>query len=271
MKKGNAAIMLIVLIAMTFVVSSCTKKDVEPAKTSYDLVVKDVLGVSGTATIIETSSTSATIEIELNGAPAGTHPAELRSNSAVENSVVIAVLNPVDATGKSKSTISTKTYKQLQELDGHIVVRQSAEKPNVILAIGDIGGNVLTATKKSYEIKEKDAFGVKGTALFQKRTNGNTLVTISLSGVIAGQSYPASINIGSVATVGGGDVKRSLNNVDGDTGKSYTNIKALNDGTIIKYEDWLVYQGYINIYQNSVANTNIIAQGDIGSNAAVVK
>ena len=47
-------------------------------------------------------------------------------------------------------------------------------------------------------------FGVSGTALFEQRKNGNTFVTISLTGLIPGEFYPASINLSSVATVGGG-------------------------------------------------------------------
>lgn len=266
MKRGNLVIMLTVLIAMTFTVSSCKKSEVEPAKTSYNLGVKDVLGVSGTVTFIATSNTTATIEITLVGAPAGTHPAELRKNSAVEGGATVVTLNPVDATGKSSTEVTNLTYEELIAYDGYVIVHKGNRELDVILAVGDIGGNVLTTTKKSYELKVKDNLGVSGTALFEKRTNGQTLVTISLSGTIEGEMYPATINIGSVATVGGGDTKSTLKPVDGTTGKSYTNIKALDNDIPIKYEDWLVYVGYINIYQKSIAYDNIICQGNIGAN-----
>lgn len=265
MKKGNFVILFIVLITLAFTVSSCKEDDPVAAQTSYALAVKDVLGVSGTATFIETSNTTTTINIVLTGAPSGTHPAELSIGSAVENGKAAYVLNPVDGTGKS-STVVNSSYKELVEYDGSIKVYKSSLEPTIILAMGDIGGNVMTTTKKSYTLQKVGLYGVSGTALFEKRTNGNTLLTITLTGTISGELYPATINIGSVSTVGGGDIKMTLNKVDGSTGKSYTNIRTLDSNTPIKYEDWLVYVGYINIYQNTASFFNIICQGDIGKN-----
>jgi len=75
-----------------------------------------------------------------------------------------------------------------------------------------------------------------------------------------------TINIGSIATIGGGDIKKTLQNVDGNTGKSYTNISKLDNNVAISYANWLVYVGYINVYFTSANNLNIIAQGNIGAN-----
>jgi hypothetical protein len=259
--------LLTVVIAMTTLVQFAGCKKDEPArKTEYSLLVKDVLGVTGTATVTETSSTSITIDIQLFGAPSGSHPAELCMNTAVEGGNVVSTLNPVDASGTSSTKITTITYSQMIAYDGFIKVTKSSSEPNVILAQGDIGGNVITTTNKSYALQTIGTFGVSGNALFEKRVNGNTLVTISLTGTIEGQSYPASINLSSISTVGGGPVMKLLNNVDGTTGKSYTNIRTLDSGLTITYENWLVYQGYINIYQNSVNIDNIICHGNIGSN-----
>lgn len=260
---------LTMFAVLTFLMASsgCKKDDPAPArKTTYTLKVKDVLGVSGTATFIETSSTVTTIEIALTGAPTGTHPAELRMNSAVEGGSIIADLTPVDATGKSSTVVSTLSYTELIAYDGYIVVHKSATEPNVILALGDIGGNVITTTNITYVLDTVGSYGVSGTALFEKRVNGSTLVTISLTGTINGDSYPASINLGSIQTVGGGPVMKTLNNVDGTTGKSFTNIRKLDSDFAITYDNWLVYDGYINVYQNAVSINNIICHGNIGSN-----
>ena len=234
--------------------------------TTYCLKVKDVLGVTGTATFTETSSTLTTIDITLAGASSGTHPAELCMNSAVEGGIVVITLNPVDATGKSSTSVTTMTYTQLIAYDGFIKVLKSSSEPDVILAQGDIGGNVITTTNKTYILDTIGAYGVFGTALFEKRVNGNTLVTITLTGAIASELYPATINLGSITTVGGGPVVKTLNNVDGATGKSYTNIRKLDSGINITYDNWLVYAGYINIYQTAVNLGNIICHGNIGSN-----
>lgn len=253
---------------LLLIVGGCKKDDTTtpPQKTSYELKVKDALGVSGTVTFIETSTTSATIEVVLVNAPSGTHPAFLMMNSTVEDGPVVLTLNPVDANAKSSTLVSTMTYNQLKAYDGYIKVTKSSTEPGIILAQGDIGGNVITTTNKSYTLDTIGVYGVSGTALFEKRVNGNTLVTITLAGTISGEVYPASINLGSITSVGGGPVVRLLSNVNGITGKSFTNIRKLDSGVAITYDNWLVYDGYINIYQSPLTAGNIISHGNIGSN-----
>ena len=236
-----------------------------PKQTTYTLKMKDILGITGTATFTETSSTITTIDITLTGAPSGTHPAALYTNSAVEGGVVNIALTPVEGNEKS-STTTTMTYTQLIAYDGFIKVIKSINESDVILAQGDIGGNVITSANKTYKLDTIGAYGVSGTALFEKRVNGNTLVTISLTGAIAGDAYPATINLGSIASVGGGPVVKTLNNIDGTTGKGYTNIRKLDSGIDITYDNWLVYDGYLNVYQIEVNLGNIICHGNIGSN-----
>ena len=256
--------MLTSVILLT--VSGCKKDDTPARETSYSLKVKDVLGVTGTVTFTETSSTKTTIDIVLANAPAGTHPANLYMYSEVENGEVAVSLNPVDANGKSSTLVTTMTYTQLIAYDGCIKVAKSSEEPNIILAQGDIGGNVITTTNKTYVLSALGVYGVSGNAMFEKRVNGNTLVTISLAGTISGETYPATINLGSILSVGGGPSVMSLNYVKGTTGKSYTNIRTLDNGTNISYENWLVYDGYINVYQSPISIDNIICHGNIGSN-----
>ena len=266
-KKRNflyACTMLVMGIGMIFS-TGCSKDAVESNSTTYDLKVKDVLGVSGTVTFVQTSLTVTTINITLIGAPAGTHPATLYSNSLVEGGTAKLILKPVDASGKSSTTVSDITYSELIAFDGSVKVLKSDTELGTVLAQGDIGGNVLTTTNKTYTLATQGNFGVSGTALLQKRVNGNTLVTISLNGTIAGDSYPATINLGSIATVGGGPVVATLQNINGTTGKSYTNIKALNSGVAITYDNWMVYDGYINIYQTSILTGDVICHGNIGS------
>ena len=266
LRQVITALTIFTVISLLMAGSGC-KKDSGPAlKSTYTLMVKDVLGVTGTVTFTETSSNLATIDITLNGAPSGTHPAELRMNSAVEGGNVVITLNPVNASGKSSTDETTLNYTQLIVYDGFISVSKSSSEPDVILAQGDIGGNVITSTNKSYVLDTVGAYLVSGSALFQKRVNGTTLVTITLNGVIAGELYPSSINLGSIESVGGGPVMKILNDIDGKTGKGYTNIRQLDSGIDITYDNWLVYDGYINIYQNSVSISNIICHGNIGSN-----
>lgn len=256
--------MVIAVIAL-IAISGCEKDDATGRETSYDLKVQDVLGVTGKATFVETGN-STTIDLVLYGAPSGVHPAELCMNTVAEGGAVVVTLNPVDETGKSSTEVTSMDYGQLIAYDGFIKVMKSTAEPLVILAQGDIGGNVITETNVTYALDTIQPFGVSGTALFEKRENGNSLVTLTLAGTIAGEEYPATINLSSVSTIGGGPVTKTLSSVNGTTGKSYTTIRKLDSGLNITYDNWLVYNGYINIYQTAAAFENIICQGNIGSN-----
>ncbi len=261
------------VLALLAVLFTGCKKDADddvPEKTTYNLLVKDVLGVSGTVTFTETSSTQTTIEIVLTGITSGTHPAHIHANSAVESGGIVITLNPVDASGRSSTVVTQKddgtafNYDQLTGFDGYINVHESSGNLTTILAQGDIGGNALTTTKKTYNLLAVGSSGVSGTALLEKRVNGNTLLTLSLNGTISGGSHPAHIHIGSITTPGG--IVISLNPVDGATGKSFTNVRELDDTTPIKYDGLLTYTGYLNVHLSMADLGTILCQGNIGSN-----
>lgn len=255
---------LVISVLVLLPISGCEKD--EPARqTTYPLKVQDVLGVTGSATFIE-SDNYVTINLELFGAATGDHPAQLCMNTFAEGGTVVVNLSPVNESGKSTTLITSMTYNQLVDYDGYIQIMKSAFEPQVILAQGDIGGNVLTETKVSYVLNTIPPYGVSGTALFEKRKNGNSLLTISLIGTIAGEVYPATINLSSVATIGGGPITKTLSSVNGTSGKSYTTIRKLDGGINITYDNWLVYNGYINVYQTLAVYNKIITQGNIGSN-----
>lgn len=272
-KKIFAALSIFTVV-LAIMATGCKDDEedpIPPEQISYTLKVKDVLGITGTVTFTEISATETKIDIALVGA-SGTHPAHVHFNSAVETGGIAISLNAVDATGKS-STIVTKlddnttiNYTQLLNFDGYVNVHESPSGLGVIIAQGDIGGNALTGTSKTYNLTAVGASGVTGTALFEKRKNNNTLVTVSLTGTLSGASHPMHIHLGSVLTVGGGPIAASLNNVDGATGKSYTNVRELDNNTDITYDGWLVYDGYINVHESVSNLATIICQGNIGSN-----
>lgn len=251
---------------MIFFSSGCKNEEIILKKTSYNLVVKDILGVTGIVTFTEENSTTTKIDIQLTGIPSGIHPAEVRTNSAVEGGTTVIVLNPVDVMGKSSTTTTSMTYSQLIAYDGFVQVHLSSSEPDQIIAIGDIGGNVISAINVNYPLSTVGSYGITGNALFEKRVNGNTLVTLTMDGLLPGTYYPASINVGSIGTIGGGGIMKTLQAVDGNTGKGYTNIRSLNNEVPITYANWLVYVGYINVYHTEADNLNIISQGNIGSN-----
>ena len=259
--------------------SSCKKKEdtveptpvpvvTNPMTTSYTLNVKDELGVTGTVSFAEKASGSSEsiVTIKLTGASQGIHPAHIHVNSAIESGGIAYTLNSVDFTGSSSTTLPVP-YATLIGYDGYVNVHSSVLDLGNIIAQGDIGGNVLTGDVKTFALVQDSTSGVSGNAKFEKRKNGNTLVTIDLTsgGILPTGSYPAHINLGSLSTIGVPYNKKTLNAVNSATRKSMTNIKMLNDGTVITFANWMVYDGFITILDAN-DNSNVIAKGNIGAN-----
>lgn len=271
MRKKNSLVLLLPVLSIMFLAVGCKKEDPIPeklkAETTYDLKAQDKLGVSGSVTFIETTSSSATINIKLTGASEGNYTAAIYMKSAIEGGEEDIKLDPV-INGMSTTVITSKTYKDLIAYDGHIkVTNPRLVQADEILAIGDIGGNKLTSDSKTYSLKTANNSGITANALFQKRENGTTLLTITVTGQLPSGSYPASINNGSSTNPGGGELKLTLNPISSSTSKSITNVRTLDNVKFpVKYDDWMIYVGYINIYQKSIDIDNIICQGDIGRN-----
>ncbi len=275
----NTVLLFAAFIAiLSLSITGCKKdKEEEPQpdpvpaeiqKTTYAMKVKDVVGVSGTITIAEKSpgSSESVVSIHLDGAPLGMHPAHIHMNSALETGAILYGLNDVDTLGNSSTTLAV-SYAILVSLDGYVNVHLSNLLLGTIIAQADIGGNALTGANKSYLILADSSSGITGNVKFEKRKNGTSLVTVDMAsgGTLPAGLYPTHINLGSVATIGSPVNRRTLNPVDGITRKSITNVRTLNDGSAISYENWLVYDGFITVY-DAANNSNILALGNIGSN-----
>ena len=185
MKQKNVLKFSTIVMILIVALSSCKKKEdstPDTLKTSYTLKAKDLLGVTGTITIAEKSSgsTESVVTISLKGAPTGTHPAHIHMNSAIETGAIAYSLNSVDAAGESTTTLPV-TYALLTNFDGYVNVHLDAATLNTIIGQCDIGGNTLTGTNHSYTLAQDSTTGISGSAKFEKRKNGNTLVTIDLT------------------------------------------------------------------------------------------
>jgi plastocyanin len=270
--------LLSLVMLVPFVFSSCSKDDV-PATTVvnskvYDLGAEGASGISGTATFIEKSDATLSIELDLKNTPQGkSHPAHIHLNTAAEGGDIALTLNAVDgSTGKSTTTFKTLddgsaiNYQALINFDGYINVHLSADELAKLVAQGDIGQNELTGRKISYVLEEKDVTGINGTVELAERVNQTTLVTIKLVGTSAGESYPAHIHENNVATKG--EIIAGLNPVDRTTGISKTQVSVLVEGTSITYTQFLARNAYVNVHLNDGAGLDtIVAQGNIGSSA----
>ncbi|WP_179008321.1 CHRD domain-containing protein [Winogradskyella forsetii] len=229
--------------------------------------------ISGTATFIENTDNSVTIELDLNGTPdGGMHPAHIHFNTAAEGGDIALTLGTVDGnTGFSSITTNTLnggsviSYEQLLDYDGYINVHLSADDLGTLVAQGDIGQNELTDDSVTYPLATVDVAGISGTAEFTKRVNGEALATLSLVGTPDGGMHPAHIHAGSVATAPGGIIF-TFNPVDGTSGMSKTNVSMLDDESAFNYDDVLSVDGYINVHLSANELGTLVAQGNAGSN-----
>ncbi|MDA1122482.1 MAG: CHRD domain-containing protein [Bacteroidetes bacterium] len=229
--------------------------------TEYEFLSDDP-NVSGTFSFWErvNGETLAIVDIEGDG----DRDSHIHGNSAAEGGGILIDLNHVVA-GKSKTNVSVKnddtpiTYDELLEFDGYLNIHGDA---GALIAQTDIGQNALTGNSVVYPLDR--IAGVTGTVTFAERNNGETLVRIQLIGTQAGNNHPCHIHNNDAAT--GGNIAVDLNNVNGNTGRSVSNVTQLNNGTPIDYAGMINYNGYINVHTSSTNLGTLVAQGDIGSN-----
>ena len=238
----------------------------------YPLDSRSDPNIMGTATFAERLNGETLVTVALQGTEAGgDHPSHIHANTAAEGGgIVIDLTNVAGETGLSATNITETndgtplTYADLIDFDGYINVHLSQDNLGTLVAQGDIGQNALTGSSEDYSLFSKSDPGVSGMATFAERVNGETLVTIQLSGTSAGGDHPAHIHANTAAE--GGAVVISFNNVDGESGTSSTNVSQLNDETPITYSELLEFNGYINVHLSGANIATLIAQGDIGQN-----
>ena len=265
------------LIVSGLIITSCNNNDPQPGtgpeltgnSDTYTLFETGNSGILGTITFEERTDNSTLITIALTGA-AGGHPAHIHANTAAEGGGIALDLTEVDALGASVTEVSDLndgtviTYTELIDFDGYVNVHMSASDLGTLVAQGDIGQNELTGMSDNYDLFEADVAGVSGRVFFNERKNGETLVVVELDGTTAGGDHPAHIHANTV--IDGGGIMVSLNNVDGGTGMSKTNVTKLDDGTAIAYSAWADYNGYVQVHNSPTDLGTPIAKGDIGMN-----
>src|SRR5690606_26874390 len=228
--------------------------------------------ISGTVKFEERLNGEGVATVTLDGTTAGnSHPAHIHFNSAVEGGGIAIDFNAIDGeTGIGRTNITQLrdgtpiTYSDLLEYDGYVNVHLSEGDLGTLVAQGDIGGNELTGELTEYALGPVSDPGISGTATFAERVNGFTLVTVALAGTTEGNSHPSHIHNNSAAE--GGGIAVDFNPIDGGTGMSRTNIRALNDETPITYAELLEFDGYVNVHLSSDNLGTLVAQGNIGSN-----
>lgn len=123
----------------------------------------------------------------------------------------------------------------------------------------------LTGESKQFDLFSKSNSAISGVVTFATRDDGATVITVQLNGTSAGGSHPAHIHANTAAE--GGSILLDLTPVDGASGRSETVVTALNDGSLITYQQLINdLNGYINVHLSTSDLATIIAQGDIGKN-----
>ncbi len=237
----------------------------------YKLDSVAVPSIKGTATFARRNNGSTLVTLALTGTPQnGMHPAHIHANSAAESGNIIIDLASVDGTtGMSKTSVATFNngdsimYEDLINYDGYINVHESATNLGTLVAQGDIGGNVLTGKEAVYPLGAVANSGASGTATFAERKNGNTLITLQLTGT-GPVDHPAHIHRNSAAETG--PITIPLQDVNAMTGMSKTHVEEDDNGGKVTYQDLLTYDGYINVHANALDLATVIAQGNIGAN-----
>jgi hypothetical protein len=224
---------------------------------TYDLAALTNADIAGTATFLEYDDNSTGIKLTLQNTIAGSsHPAHIHLNTAAEGGEVKITLTPVNGTtGESTINIKTKddgsaiSYDALLTYNGYINIHLSTSEMATFVAQGDIGQNELTGNLKEYPLATKDVTGIDGVAKFYERANGSNLSVIILNNPNPTGSYPAHIH--AAAAGSGGGIILPLNNVDGATGKSKTQITKLADGSDLPYSEIKNLDGYINVHKSA--------------------
>lgn len=230
----------------------------------YELTPVADPAVTGTATFAKRNNGTTLVTVALTGTQAGaSHPSHIHANTIAQGGGIVINLNNVDGTtGMANSQVEALndgtpiTYEELLDFNGYLNVHTG----NTFVVQGDIGGNELTGDSKVYTMIPVADPAVTGTATFEKRKKGTTLVTVALTGTQAGASHPSHFHANTIAE--GGGIVISLKNVDGTTGKAVTSVDTLNNGTAITYDELLNFNGYINVHTGGT----FVAQVDIGQN-----
>jgi len=276
----NSMVFRIIFLSSLVLTSACDNNDPEVdidigltgIKEVY--VLEDIgdFAINGTITFAERDDNSTLITVSLSGTTVGeSYPVHIHSGYAAEpGSILISLTNVDGTTGKSETEVASLadgtiiTYSELILFDGNVNVHKSDSELGVLVAKGDIGAYALSGIETSVSVLSLTAESIKGDIRFSERINGETLVLVALSGTSEGMDHPVHIHANSVSE--SGSIIISLNNVDGATGLSETNVAQMDDGTPVMYNDIISLNGHLKIHQSETNFSTIVATGDVGQN-----
>ncbi|MEQ8687355.1 MAG: hypothetical protein RIE86_18780 [Imperialibacter sp.] len=132
----------------------------------------------------------------------------------------------------------------------------------------EIDSAALTGKSVAYPLfTGAQDWGYQGEATFAERNDGNTLLTIELTGPSGVTQFPAHLHYGAYSLEA--DMAAMLTPVDATTGKSETLLKQLANGDEILYAELINFDGHIKVHLGDGDNKSVIlVYGNVGSNPA---
>lgn len=123
----------------------------------------------------------------------------------------------------------------------------------------------LTGRKLVYNLVSGSDYNVDGSISFEEKKDGGLRASISIGATGESAFHPAHIHYGPYAK--DAEMATMLNPVDGETGKSTTDIDMLADGSRFDFEALKEFDGHVKIHGDDGPNKDLIlAYGNIGKN-----
>lgn len=123
----------------------------------------------------------------------------------------------------------------------------------------------LTGNESTYPLLPGSTYPVDGTVTFKEKTDGTTLITITLSGTEGELRHPVHLHLGNIS-LPDADIAALLNPVKGSTGISETHLLMMADESPVFYKDLIEMNASVKIHLSDVGPDRdiILAAGNIG-------
>ncbi len=124
--------------------------------------------------------------------------------------------------------------------------------------------SVYTGNEQQYALSQASNFPVNGFVVFRERRDNLTEIKINLTGTDGDINHPTHLHYGNISNPDA-DMALLLTPVNGITGESISIVNALNDETVMTYNDFINFDGHIKVHLDGGPNKNVIlAIGNIG-------
>lgn len=124
----------------------------------------------------------------------------------------------------------------------------------------------LTGRALVYDLVSASEDNVSGFISFEVRTDSSLAVTIEIDRTGESNLHPVHIHYGTYSE--DAEMAAMLSPVNGGTGKSYSEINQLSDGSVFSFDVLKDFDGHVKIHGDDGPNKNLIlAYSLIGGNA----